>query len=316
MEITYLTSNNGDIYFNKRNIKYAFHDIDGTHSIIRDWPPVMSIVLYDVIKNGLPENFDSIENIWRIVNITGTQPLPETDRFCVESAGLSALTQMEWAIRRAIEEGKIVIECDKDLNSYKIQEIWKGKEIFEEQDSEELTAYLEKNTPRLFKLYENVLNAFCRDRNLEEAKKDPEKFRIKGSMRFLNFLKENGVVNYFVTGAVVEEGKGMHEEVSCLGYQVGHSKQVEGLIGSTWDEKLPKDVIMKRLLQTLGCKGEDVLIVGDGRAEIAAGVEMGAFTIGRLPQEAKRQREILESLGVNMIVEDFESEEFYKIFKK
>ena len=33
-------------------IKYAFHDIDGTHSLIRDWPPVMSICLYDVILNN------------------------------------------------------------------------------------------------------------------------------------------------------------------------------------------------------------------------------------------------------------------------
>lgn len=316
MEISYLTSDRGEIYFNKRNIKYAFHDIDGTHSVIRDWPPVMSIVLYDVIKNGLPENFDSQENIQRIVNITGKQRLPETDRFCIESAGLSALTQMEWAIRRAIEEGKIVIACDKNLNSHKIQEIWKGKELFAEKDSEELTAYLEENTPKLFKLYENVLNAFCRDKNLEAAKKAPENFRIKGSMRFLNFLKKNGVKNYFVTGAVVEEGKGMFEEVTALGYQIGQDKQVEALIGSTWDEKLPKNVIMKKLLQTLKAKGKEVLVVGDGRAEIAAGVEMNAFTIGRLPKEAKRQREILESLGVNIIVEDFEDKNLYKVLSK
>ena len=28
--------------FEAREIKYAFHDIDGTHSLIREWPPVMS----------------------------------------------------------------------------------------------------------------------------------------------------------------------------------------------------------------------------------------------------------------------------------
>lgn len=300
----------------EREIKYAFHDVDGTHSLIRDWPPVMSIVLYDVIENGLAEDFDSEENLQRLVSITGKKPLPETDSFCIESAGLSGLTQMEWSIRRAIEEGKIDVPCDKRLNSYKIQEIWKGREVFDEEDSEELSAYLTEYTPKLFKLYENVLNAFCRDKNLEEAKKNPDKFRIKGSMKFLDFLKDNGVVNYFVTGAVVEEGKGMHEEVAGLGYQVGHGQQMEALIGSTWDEKLPKDVIMRKLLKTLGCKGEEVLIVGDGRSEISAGVAMGAFTIGRLPKNARRQREILETLGVDMIVEDFDNQEFYQIFKK
>ena len=35
--------------FEERTIKYAFHDIDGTHSLIREWPPVMSVVLNDVI---------------------------------------------------------------------------------------------------------------------------------------------------------------------------------------------------------------------------------------------------------------------------
>ena len=83
-------------------IKYAFHDIDGTHSLIRDWPPVMSICLYDVIENGLPNDFDSFENQQRLISLAGTMKLPETDQFCIESAGLSALTQMEWAIRRAV----------------------------------------------------------------------------------------------------------------------------------------------------------------------------------------------------------------------
>ena len=95
--------------FESRNIKYAFHDIDGTHSLIREWPPVMSICLYDVIVNGLPEDFDSKENEKRLINEAGTKELPETDRFCVESAGLSALTQMEWAIRRAVEEKTVKI---------------------------------------------------------------------------------------------------------------------------------------------------------------------------------------------------------------
>ena len=37
-----------------REIVCAFHDIDGTHSLIRNWPPVMSRVLYDTVVNGVP----------------------------------------------------------------------------------------------------------------------------------------------------------------------------------------------------------------------------------------------------------------------
>ena len=29
--------------FEPHEITYAFHDIDGTHSLIREWPPVLSI---------------------------------------------------------------------------------------------------------------------------------------------------------------------------------------------------------------------------------------------------------------------------------
>ena len=77
--------------FEEREINYAFHDIDGTHSLIREWPPVMSICLYDVIKNGLSEDFDSKENERRLIEAAGKEVLAETDRFCVESAGLSLM---------------------------------------------------------------------------------------------------------------------------------------------------------------------------------------------------------------------------------
>ena len=302
--------------FEERTIKYAFHDIDGTHSLIREWPPVMSVVLNDVIKNGLPEEYDSEKNVKRLVALAGTRALPETDKFCVESAGLSALTQMEWAIRRGIEEGKISIPCNQELNSQKISEIWQGKEIFDKEDSAELVAYLTENTPKLFRLYEEVLNKYCRDKNLAEAKSNPEKYQVKGSVAFLKALRDNGVKNYFVTGAVVEEGKGMYEEVVGLGYEICEGGLVEALIGSTWDKKLPKDVIMEALAKELGANGEEILVVGDGRAEISAGVNMGALTIGRLSKSAIRQRELQKSLGVHILVEDYTSKELTALMGK
>ena len=301
--------------FEDRVIKYAFHDIDGTHSLIREWPPVMSVVLNDVIKNGLPKGYADEKNVMRLVALAGRKSLPETDKFCVESAGLSALTQMEWAIRRGIEEGKISISCDKELNSEKIREIWQGKEIFDKEDSAELAAYLKENTPKLFRLYEEVLNKYCRNKNLEDAKTNPKKYQVKGSVEFLKALHDNGVKNYFVTGAVVEEGKGMFEEVVGLGYEIGEGCLVEALIGSTWEKKLPKDVIMEALAKDLDANGKEILVIGDGRAEISAGVNMGALTIGRLPKSAIRQRELQEKLGVHILVEDYTSEELFNMMK-
>lgn len=303
--------------FEDRIIKYVFHDIDGTHSLIREWPPVMSICLYDVIENGLPEDFDSAENAKRLISLAGTKPLPETDAFCIESAGLSALTQMEWAIRRSVQEGKVKVSCNQDTNAQIIERINNGEEYYDDlPETSEMSEMLKTQTPRLFKLYEAVLNGYCRDKNLVLAKENPEKFRVKGSYDFLKYLYENGVKNYFVTGAVVEKGMGMHEEVEVLGYTIGKGELIEDIIGSTWTEKKPKDAVMKDLIKELNISGENVLVIGDGRAEIQAGVELGAVIISRLPENAKYQRELHKKLGTNVIVEDFTSKEFYDLFNE
>ena len=65
--------------FDDIEISCAFHDIDGTHSLIREWPPVMSICLYDVIEKGLAKDFDSEENAKRLIDLAGTKALEETD---------------------------------------------------------------------------------------------------------------------------------------------------------------------------------------------------------------------------------------------
>lgn len=291
--------------FEEREILYAFHDIDGTHSLIRDWPPVMSIVLDYVSKNGVPEGYDSEENALKLIASAGTRPLPETDRFCVESAGLSALTQMEWAIRRAIDAGVEEINCDREDNRAKISAIFSGEEIFAKPDTPELSAFLAEHTPRLFKFYERVLNGYCRDKNLALARENPDKFTVKGSMAFLKRLRDGGVKNYFVTGAVVERGMGMWEEAEALGYEIGPGKTVEDIIGSTWTDKLPKDVIMQNLLKKLGADGKTVLVTGDGRAEISAGVNMGALCISRLDEGDSYKRDLHKRLGTHIIVSDF-----------
>ena len=302
--------------FEDREIKCAFHDIEGTHSLIREWPPVMSICLYNVIVNGVPEDFDSKENEKRLIEICGTKELPETDRFCIESAGLSALTQMEWAIRRAVEEGTVKVNCDMATNSEIIKRIWNGEEIFDDlPETDEMNAMLIEKTPRLFKLYEAVLNGYCRDKNLEKAKKDPESFQVPGSVEFMKFLKDGGVKNFFVTGAVVEKGMGMHEEVEGLGYKIGDGELVEDILGSTWTEKMPKEMVMKKLREDLGVDGKNILVVGDGRAEILAGAEMGAVVISRLPKQAEYQRNLHKELGANVIVEDYLNEDLFEIFK-
>lgn len=315
--VTFLNLKNDIVFndFDTRQIKYAFHDIDGTHSLIRDWPPVMSIVLDYVICNGLPDNYDNENNLKYIISITGKDIHPETDKFCIESAGLSALTQMEWAIRKAISNGKISVICDIDDNNKKIELINNGIEVFTTPDSHELHNYLLEHTPRLFKFYEKVLNGYCRDKNLAIAKSNPDKFLVDGSKYFLKLLHDNGVINYFVTGAVVQKGMGMHEEVETLGFKIGHGEIIEDIIGSTWNDKLPKDIIMENLIHSLNAKGNEILVCGDGRSEISAGINMGALCISRLGVNEQFKRNLHIKLGTNIIIDSFNDKRFLSLIK-
>lgn len=71
---------------------------------------------------------------------------------------------------------------------------------------------------------------------------------------------------------------------------------------------------MFRLVKELGVNGENVLVVGDGRSEITAGVKLGAVTLSMLPKTAKRQRELHKELGTNIIIENYLGEDLTKIF--
>ncbi len=299
----------------RRRITHVVHDVDATHSVIRDWPPVMSLLIHWAMTCGLEDDFDSPEKAAALVERVGKEPLPETDEFCIESAGLSAITQMEYGIRRAIELGNLPARADLRLteqqrrnNSDIIRRIWNGEERFGDiEEPPQLQEFINERTPRLFKLYETVLNGACRDRNTAAAKEDPEKWRVPGSMELMKHLHAVGCINYFVTGAVIYEDGGMYEEVLALGYEIGPGKMVESLEGSSWDRKLPKDEVMRELCRREGIAPKHVLILGDGRTEIKAGVDMGCVTMSCLPVGAARQRELHRGLRTNYILPDFTS---------
>ena len=297
----------------RRRITHAFHDVDGTHSLIRDWPPVMSAVLHYAMTCGLADDFDSDENERALIGRIGAERLEETDRFCIESAGLSALTQMEWAIRRAVERDSLPPDLGLDLtdagresNAAIVRRIWEGEERFETADEPAaLRAFIRERTPRLFQLYERVLNGASRDRNTTDARAHPERWRVPGSIAFVRHLHDIGCTNYFVTGAVIYEDGGMYEEARALGFEIGPGRMVEAIEGSAWDRKSPKDEVMRDLCASLGIDPRHVLVIGDGRSEIKAGVEMGGVAVSRLPLDATRQRELHTALGTNYIVPDF-----------
>ena len=306
--------------FTSRNITHAFHDIDGTHSLIRDWVPVMTLVTGFVSKYGMPEKVP--KSLAEIISTHKPTEFPEARRFAIESAGLSALTQMEWALRNAANDGVIILaEFSKSVNREIVSRIWKGEELFHTSgESQRFQETLSHLATILFKAYEILLKTMCRDRNLAAARENPSVWMVPGSKEFLKYLCSCGVKNYFVTGAVVERNTQgipsgtMYEEITALGYEIGKNKIISDLYGSSWCEKLPKQEIMQRICIQEKINPSQVLIVGDGRSEIAAGVAMGAITISRLDSKAVRTRAIHRQLKTNIIVENYDMKNIKQIW--
>ncbi|KPK66374.1 MAG: hypothetical protein AMK73_00230 [Planctomycetes bacterium SM23_32] len=308
----------------RRRITHVVHDVDGTHSLIREWPPVMSLVIHWAMMCGLEEDFDSQANAAALVERVGREPLPETDEFCIETAGLSALTQMEYGIRRAVELGNVpravypvLTDARIEANADIVRRIRQGEERFDDVDEPpELAAFIGERAPRLFKLYENVLNAASRDRNVADARERPDRWRVPGSLAFLEHLHSIGCASYFVTGSVIYPDGGMQEEVRALGFETGPGKLVRSLEGSSWHRKMPKDEVMRDLCRREGVVPAEVLVIGDGRTEIRAGVEMGCVTISRLAEDAGRLRALHRELGTNYIVPDFTSPALGRLIRR
>lgn len=145
--------------------------------------------------------------------------------------------------------------------------------------------------------------------------------RVKGSYDFIAFLNSLGLKNYLITGAVItydENGRpygGMYEEITSLGYEIAPGKDFESIEGSTWNRKIPKNQVMAELCGKMNLDPEKVLVIGDGRSEIDAGVKMNAVTMSILPDDAERQREIHRKLGTNIIIADYTSPELRKMFE-
>jgi len=300
--------------FTPRRISHVFHDIDGTHSLIRDWVPVMALVNGAVARYGMFQG--NAREVAAQILRHRHEDFAEARRFAIESAGLSALTQMEWALRMA----RRLTGQSSELNENIIQAIWQGRERFDSSaESAEESARIAQQASALFRAYEILLLEMSRNENLASARQNPAAWQVPGSMDFMRFLHQNGVKNYFVTGAVVEydpcgnaQGS-MAEEVAVLGYEIGPGKLLERFCGSTWDEKQPKVEIMRKLCQTDHIRPENLLIIGDGRSEIAAAVELGAICISRLDDDAVRSQEIHRQLGTNLILKDYlEAEKLFE----
>ncbi|MBP3702118.1 MAG: HAD family hydrolase [Lachnospiraceae bacterium] len=140
---------------------------------------------------------------------------------------------------------------------------------------------------------------------LESGEDKPEQYLVAGAVEFLKALKQAGVEVYLASGT---DHKDVVHEASVLGV-VDYFTEIKG--APERKAACSKEAVLKRILEEKNLPGECLLLVGDGKVEIALGADCGAYTLGAATNEEELhgvnpvKRERLLKAGADVIVGDF-----------
>lgn len=198
----------------------------------------------------------------------------KVDRYIDESTGIQTIYQMEWLAQEVqAETGAPAL----DPWDYKAQ-------------------------------YNTLLmqQVELRKRRLETGEASAEEYLVPGSLWFLRYLRDAGIKIYIASGTDDED---LQKEVTLLG--------VTPLIcrakGAPHRQKsCSKEAVLREILQTEKTPPENLLVVGDGKVEIALGNQAGAVTLGVASDERNfsgdfhpKKLEKLKRAGADCVIPDF-----------
>lgn len=193
-----------------------------------------------------------------------------------ESTGIQTVYQMRWLVQQLELQGKG--QTDRD-------EWW----------------YKDEYNRRLMETVNK------RKQDLDSGLLEPDDYLILGSRNFLNRLKEAGLALYVASGTdhqdVVRENKLL--DVFDL------FTLVQGAPERRAD--CSKEAVMRMLLAEKGLQGSELVVIGDGKVEIALAAEVGAYGIGVASDELKRsgvnprKAVRLKKAGADILTGDFEN---------
>lgn len=196
------------------------------------------------------------------------------DEYIDSSTGIQTVYQMRWLAQQIREFGS---------NPEAHDEWW----------------YKDEYNRRLMK------DVHRRIRRIEENREDRANYIVKGSREFLAALRTNGVELYLASGT--DHNDVMHE-AEVLGF-----KDCFNYIKGAPERKAScsKEAVLRMILEEKHLSGDSLLVVGDGKVEIALGAENGAYTLGAATDEVNREgvnpvkRERLIKAGADAIAGDF-----------
>lgn len=145
-----------------------------------------------------------------------------------------------------------------------------------------------------------------RKNSLIKGDKKPEDYLIRGAKKFLEALKEKGIEIYVASGT---DHPDVVQEAEVLKLKE-YFKEISG--APPGREDCSKEAVLRDLVYGNKLQGQEVVVIGDGKVEIALGREVGAITLGVASDEEKLcginpvKRERLVKAGAHAIVGDFE----------
>ena len=140
---------------------------------------------------------------------------------------------------------------------------------------------------------------------LESGEEQPEQYLVAGAVEFLKALKQAGIQVYLASGT---DHKDVVHEATVLGV-ADFFTEIKG--APERKAACSKEAVLKMILEEQNLPGECLLLVGDGKVEIALGAQCGAYTLGAATREEERwglnpvKRERLLKAGADVIVGDF-----------
>lgn len=200
----------------------------------------------------------------------------KVDAYIDSSTGIQTVYQMQW-LKDEVEKAGYG-QADRD--------VWWYKDLYNQRLMDEVEQRIHR---------------------LEAGEDAPEQYLIAGAVEFLRLLKSKDIAVYLASGT---DHKDVVHEASVLGVA-----DLFSVIKGAPERQIAcsKEAVLNMLLQESGLPGENLLVVGDGKVEIALGAESGAYTLGVATDEehlrgmnpVKHKR--LQNAGADAIVGDFEN---------
>ena len=260
--------------------------------IVEEWDSGTSIryavIDHDGTLSTLREGWDSVMHQFMVESIAGPawDTLPETDllrlteactQLINDTTGMPTIVQMEGLRERVLLEGY--------------------------QHGEAVCSAEDHKARFLDRLMDQVNDRLMRFKAGERTLDD---FTLKGTWDMLNKLLARGIILYLASGTDEEH---VRREAEVLGYarlfEGGiHGAKAEDSIGA-------KRRVLMYLLNQKRVKGEEIMVLGDGPAEIMEGRKVGALCIGVASDEVRRhgwnpvKRTRLIRSGAHLVIPDY-----------